>query len=98
MGVSAIGTGALLLLALLIQNQKLLVLASLIAFAVFFMYGLESLDTVFIHRPPDNWRLVTDHWCTAAEMLIIAVALSFRLDVSKILSERGGGRGLDRTT
>lgn len=93
-GVSALVVAVMLTVSLLLQNARALVVSCLAAFAVYAMYGVEALDAVMGHHPPDNWRLVTDHWCVALEMLILAVAVSFRHDITKMLKAKGGPSGM----
>lgn len=93
-GWAAIIASVMLVASLVFQNARMLVVSCLTAFAVYAMYGVEAVSRVVRNTPLDNWRLVTDHWCSALVMLVLAVSVSFRHDIAKILKAKGVSLGV----
>lgn len=92
-GLACLVSAFIIFAGVLFKNFKVVILGSLSAFAVYAVLGFTVLeDTVFLH-PPDDWRLVTSHWCKGAMFLLFATSLAFRHGVLDILARRREIRG-----
>lgn len=92
-GLACLVSALIIFSGLLLKSFKVAILGSLSAFAIYAVLGITILqDTIFIY-PPDDWRLVTSHWCKGAMFLLFATSLAFRHGVLDILARRGEIRG-----
>lgn len=92
-GVACLVSAFIIFVGLLFKNFQTAILGSLSAFAVYAVLGFTILeDTIFMH-PPDDWRLISSHWCKGAMFLLFATSLAFRHGVIHILERRKEIRG-----
>lgn len=92
-GVACLVSAFIICVGVLFKNFKIAILGSLSAFAVYAVLGFTILeDTIFSH-PPDDWRLISSHWCKGALFALFATSLAFRHGVITILKRRKEIRG-----
>ena len=92
-GVACLVSAFIICVGVLFKNFKIAILGSLSAFAVYTVLGFTILDdTIFMH-PPDDWRLISSHWCKGAMFALFATSLAFRHGVINILERRKEIRG-----
>lgn len=97
-GVTCLIAAAVVLVGSLRRCPLVAVQGSLIGFAVYAMFSWFVLDYTILTQPPDHWRILADHAANSAFWLTVAVSISFRHGVHKILVRKGVEDGLDAGT
>lgn len=92
-GVACLVSAFIIFAGVLFKNFTIAILGSLSAFAVYTVLGFTILDDTIFAHPPDDWRLLTSHWCKGAMFLLFATSLAFRHGVINILKRRKEIRG-----
>ena len=92
-GVACLVSAFIIFAGILFRNFTIAILGSLSAFAVYTVLGFTVLDDTIFISPPDDWRLISSHWCKGAMFLLFATSLAFRHGVINILKRRKEIRG-----
>lgn len=92
-GLACLVSAFIILAGVLSKNFTIAILGSLSAFAVYTVLGFTVLDDTIFTSPPDDWRLVSSHWCKGAMFALFATSLAFRHGVLNILKRRKEIRG-----
>lgn len=92
-GIACVVSAFIIVVGVISRNFRIGILGSLLAFSVYTMFGYSILEDTLFSHPPDDWRLIANHWCKAAMFLLFATSLAFRHGVIRILKRRKEGRG-----
>lgn len=92
-GLACLVSAFIIFAGILFRNFTIAILGSLSAFAIYAVLGFTILEDTIFAAPPDDWRLVTNHWCKGAMFALFATSLAFRHGVINILKRRKEIRG-----
>lgn len=92
-GLACLVSAIIIFAGVLFRNFTIAILGSLSAFAIYAVLGFTILEDTIFAAPPDDWRLVTNHWCKGALFALFATSLAFRHGVINILKRRKEIRG-----
>lgn len=87
-GIACVVSAFVIFVGVASKNFRVAILGSLLAFSVYTIFGYSILESTIFSHPPDDWRLISSHWCKAAMFLLFAVSLAFRHGVLRILRRR----------